>query len=423
MSKFFSNRLLGVIFIGLLALGVWVVNGVFNQKFTSFDRVTLTADSIGLQLPNSADVKVRGVIVGQVLDISSNAAGATLTLGIKPDRIDQIPDNVTASILPKTLFGEKYVELVVPPNRSNESLRAGDKITQTVLPIEVEKVLNDFFPLLTAIQPEQLNYTLNAIATALEGRGDAIGQNIEVLDSYLKRLNPELPKLVQDLRLLGTVAGTYADVTPQIAATLRNTIKTGNTLLTKKDKLNAFLTEVASFSNTTKAFLDKNGDNIIRLGRLSAPQAKLLARYAPEYPCLLRGLVNQIPQLASTFRGYVFHINLVTLPRQPRGYTANDVPLFGATNGPQCLGLPNPKVPFNNIPNFADGVDNLQRGDAQRTAPAVDPFASNAAAGEGEQAVVAALTAPLLGVPAEDVDGLTTLMMGPLFAGSEVSVQ
>ncbi len=386
----FGNRILGVLFVGLLVFGVWIVNAVFSQKFLSFDEVELNTDTIGLQLPERADVKVRGVIVGQVMEARSGADGAVLTLGIKPDKIVQIPDNVTASILPKTLFGEKYVELVIPRVASAEALQAGDRITQTALPIEVERVLNDLYPLLVSIQPAELNYTLNAIAGALEGRGDAIGQNIETLDSYLKRLNPQVPELVEDLRLLAKVSGTYADVAPQIAETLRNTVTTGNTLVEREAKFNAFLKDVASFSGTAKTFLDANGDNIVRLGELSAPQTKLLNRYSAEFPCLLEGLVDQAPRLASTFRGFVFHIDLITLPRQPRGYGPQDKQVYGADNGPVCLGLPNPKVPFTGTPNFNDGVDGLQRGDAQRTAPFATP---------------------------ESAD-MGTLLYGPLIAGS-----
>jgi phospholipid/cholesterol/gamma-HCH transport system substrate-binding protein len=293
--KFFGDRFLGVVFICLLVFGVWMINAIFAQKFVSFDKVTLDTDTIGLQLPSRADVKVRGVIVGQVLDAKSEANGAVLTLGIKPDKISEIPANVTASILPKTLFGEKYVELVVPSGAKATALASGDRITQTQLPIEVEKVLNDIYPLLRAVQPAELNYTLNAIAGALEGRGDKIGENIETFDAYLKRLNPQIPALVEDLRLLAKVSGTYADVAPQIAETLRNTVKTGNTLVSREAKLHAFLQDVASFSGTAKTFLDNNGDNIVRLGQLSKPQLELLNRYSPEFPCLLRGLVDQAP--------------------------------------------------------------------------------------------------------------------------------
>ncbi|RNL61127.1 MCE family protein [Nocardioides marmoriginsengisoli] len=374
MGKIFGNRVLGILFVALLLLGVWVVNAVFSQKFLSFDKVKLNTDTIGLQLPARADVKVRGVIVGQVLEAESGADGAVLTLGIKPDKIGQIPNNVTASILPKTLFGEKYVELVIPSGTAPGApkLKQGNTITQTALPIEVERVLNDLYPLLRAVQPAELNYTLNAISSALEGRGEAIGQNIETLDSYLKRINPQVPELVNDLRLLAKVSGTYADVAPQIAATLRNTVKTGNTLVSRQAKLNAFFKDTSAFSDTAKTFLDNNGENIVRLGQISQPQLKLLNRYSPEFPCLLEGLVEQAPLLASTFRGFVFHIDLVTLPRQPRGYTPKDTQVYGADNGPACLGLPHPKVPFTGIPNFNDGVDNLGRGDAQRVAPNLD---------------------------------------------------
>jgi phospholipid/cholesterol/gamma-HCH transport system substrate-binding protein len=423
-----NNKVLGVAFIGILLLGVWLVNAVFTQKFVSFDRVKLDTDTIGLQLPSRADVKVRGVIVGEVLEARSASNGAVLTLGIKPEWIGKIPKNVTASILPKTLFGEKYVELVVPADAAGQALRAGDTITQTQLPIEVERVLNDIYPLLRAVQPAELNYTLNALATALEGRGNAIGQNIETLDSYLKRLNPQIPALVEDLRLLAKVSGTYADVAPQIAETLRNTVKTGNTLLSREDKLNAFLKDVTAFSGTAKTFLDNNGDNIVRLGQLSKPQLELLNRYSPEFPCLLEGLVNQAPNLASTFRGFVFHIDLITLPRQPRGYNAKDVPVLGADNGPNCVGLPNPAVPAKGFPNLADGVHDpgeqgLQRGDAQRTAPVIDTALSNAAGGAAQKAFWNAITAPVLGVPVDQVSDLTTLLFGPLATGTEVSVR
>src|SRR6195952_1733413 len=228
------HRLLGAIFIGLLVLGIWLVNAVFTQKFVSFDNVSLKTDTIGLQLPKQADVKVRGVIIGQVNKIASNGHGATLTLGIKPDKIKMIPKNVTAAILPKTLFGEKYVELQIPKNPSSTSLRAGNTIDQTKLPIEVEKVLNDLYPLLRTVQPAELNYTLNALATALEGRGNKIGESIETLDGYLKKMNPQLPALITDIKLLAKVTALYADVTPALAATLRNTVKTGNTLRSKE---------------------------------------------------------------------------------------------------------------------------------------------------------------------------------------------
>ncbi|MDQ6936091.1 MAG: MCE family protein [Actinomycetota bacterium] len=434
----FGNRLLGVVFILILLSGLWVVKAVFNQSFTSFDKVGLHTDATGLQLPARADVKVRGVIVGEVLAQTAQKNGAELTLGIQPGKISQIPKNVHASILPKTLFGEKYIELSIPKNPAGVALAPGDRIAQTRLPVELEAVLSDLYPLLRTVQPADLNYTLNAVATALEGRGNQIGQNFVTLNNYLKRTNPQVPALIHDLNLLSKVSGTYADVTPQIAATLRNTVTTGNTLVSRQARLHQFLQETAAFSDTTRAFLNTNGNNIIRLGQLSAPVLALLARYSSEFPCLIKGIVRQAPRLASTFRGFIFHIQIETLPSQPRGYGPQDIPVYGADNAPSCSGLPNPPGsqahPFHGAPNFNDGANGLGRGDGQRSAVGFDrvPQAKAGATprlgvGTGgtaaQKGLVDALIAPVMGVPVDKVPDLTTLLFGPLMAGTRVSVQ
>ena len=422
-----NHRILGVVFIGLLAFGVWSVNAVFTQKFVSFDRVALDTSTAGLNLPAKADVKIRGVIVGQVMTAVSEGDGAKLELGIRPDEIKQIPENVTAAILPKTLFGEKYIELNIPPDPSSQSLRDGGRIAQTKLPIEVEKVLNDLYPLLRTVQPAELNYTLNALADALEGRGEKIGENLVILDGYLKKMNPQLPALIADIKLLGSVTDTYADVVPQIAATLRNTVKTGNTLVSKEQKLNAFLKDFTSFSNTTKGFLDANGNNIIRLGQVSEPILALLSRYSGMFPCLLEGLVRQAPRLGDTFRGFIFHINLKTLPHQPRGYTPRDRQVYGATNAPTCAGLPNPPVPYPSFPNLDDGADGLGKGDNQRVATGFDTTQKGMSVGmsgtASQKALINSLTAPVFGVPLDEMPDLTALLFAPAMAGTEVSVE
>ena len=424
------HRALGVVFIGLLVLGVWLVSAVFTQKFTDFEKVDLTTGTAGMQLPSRADVKVRGVIVGQVLKAESEGKGAKLQLGIKPDLIKTIPDNVTAAILPKTLFGEKYVELNIPSDASSEPLADGDKISKTKMPIEVERVLNDLYPLLRTVQPAELNYTLNALAGALEGRGETVGESLVTLDSYLKRLNPQIPDLIADIKLLATVTDTYADVMPALADTLRNTVKTGNTLVSKEEKLNAFLKDATSFSNTTKAFLDDNGDNIIRLGQLSEPIVALLRRYSPEFPCLLEGIVKQAPRLADTFRGFIFHINLKLLPQQPRGYTNADRQVYGsADRGPDCAGLPNPPIPYypsRTFPNLNDGADNIGKGDNQRAATGFDQRATRVPSGASgtakQKGLINSLTAPLLDVPVDEMSDVASLLYAPAMAGTEVSV-
>ena len=81
-----NHKVLGVVFLCLLLAGVWLTYGVFTKKFADYDEVTLQTSKIGLQLPMRADVKIRGVIVGEVLAFDADADGANLTLGIYPTR-------------------------------------------------------------------------------------------------------------------------------------------------------------------------------------------------------------------------------------------------------------------------------------------------------------------------------------------------
>ena len=431
-----EHRVFGVAFLALLLLFGWITYAIFNKQFTDYVNVNLETSKIGLQLPDRADVKLNGVIVGAVTERRSAASGAKLTLGIYPSQVETIPADVTARILPKTLFGEKYVALQVPEGGSSNSISAGDVIDESEVAIEVERVLEDIYPLLRAVQPADLNYTLTAMATALEGRGESIGNNLTVLNDYLERTNPQIPDLVEDLRLLSEVSDTYSDVMPELAQLLRNSVASGKTFVEKEEKIQAFFSDVASFSSTSKDFLEANGDNIIRLGELSVPQLRLYAKYAPEYPCLLEGIVGAIPKQAETFRDKTLHINLETLPRQPRGFGPQDQAVYEAKNGPHSVELCRRAIsgewgqhnlpPDSLVPDLADGVEEpTGKGQSpNRVAPnGVIDLTSGYAGTESEQKVVNTLVAPVLDVPVAEVPDLSTLLFGPIARGTEVTLR
>ena len=96
----------------------------------------------------------------------SEGDGATLELGIKPDLIKTIPEerdrrDRAQDAVRREVRRAATSRRTRPPKAS----QAGDKIDQTKMPIEVERVLNDLYPLLRTVQPAELNYTLNALAT------------------------------------------------------------------------------------------------------------------------------------------------------------------------------------------------------------------------------------------------------------------
>lgn len=396
-------RLYGVVFIAVLALLLSLSVAVYRQAFTPVVRITLEADSLGNQLDRRADVKLRGLLVGEVRSVRADGTRATLDIALKPEHVSSIPADVHARLLPKTLFGEKYVDLVVPARSSTRPIRAGDVISQdrTHVGIELQQLMNDLLPLLRTVRPGELNATLSAFATALEGRGDRIGANLTRVEAYLRKLNPHLPSLKEDIARFADVAEVYGDAAPDLMRILRNTVTTSRTLVEKRDQLAAALGATTTAANTADGFLDRTGDRLITLGRVSRPTLDLFARYSPEYPCLLEGLVRQEKASEEAFRGGRMRITLEVVRQRP-AYEPGEEPHYGERSGPDCRGLPHPSVP------------------APHTK--LDDGTSEVSGTRAEQRAVGSLVAPVLGVPADEVPPVATLLFGPMARGTAVSV-
>lgn len=411
-------RLYGIAFLAVLALLLSLAVAVYQQAFTSVVPITLQAGTLGNQLDPRADVKLRGLLVGEVREVHADGTKATLDIALDPRYVPYIPSDVHARLLPKTLFGEKYVDLVPPPHSARSSarpIRAGDVITQdrTKAGIEVQQLLNDLLPLLRTVQPGELNATLSAFATALEGRGDRIGDNLTRVEGYLRRLNPHMPSLKEDISRFADVAEVYGDAAPDLMRILRNTVTTSRTIVDKKDQLAAALRSTASVADTANSFLSENGDRLITLGRVSRPTLELFARYSPEYPCLFQGLVRQEKASEDAFRGGEMRITLEVV--RPQGaYRPGEEPVYGERSGPNCRGLPHPQVPGPK-PRLDDGTS------AGGSSGAL-PGGVNVSATRAEQRAVGSLVAPVLGVPADQVPPVATLLFGPLARGTAVSV-
>ncbi|MCL6672231.1 MCE family protein [Streptomyces panaciradicis] len=404
-------RLYGVVFLAVLALLLSLSVAVYRQAFTPVVRIKLEADGLGNQLDPRADVKLRGLLVGEVRSVHSDGTKATLDIALKPQYVADIPSDVRARLLPKTLFGEKYVDLVAPAHTSAPPIRAGDVITQdrTRVGIEVQQLMNDLLPLLRTVQPGKLNATLSAFATALEGRGDRIGDNLTRVEAYLHRLNPHLPSLTEDFARLADVAEVYGDAAPDLMEILRNTVTTSRTLVEERDRLASALTTTVTVADTGDDFLNANGDRLITLGRVSRPTLELFARYSPEYPCLLAGLAHEEQASDQAFRGGRMHITLEVV-RQRGAYRPGEEPRYGEHSGPNCRDLPSPSVP-------APGV-HLNDGSKQGSSSGPPGVSATRA----EQRAVGSLVSPVMGVPADEVPPVATLLFGPMARGTAVSV-
>jgi phospholipid/cholesterol/gamma-HCH transport system substrate-binding protein len=349
----------GVVYLVVAALLIGLSIAIYQKVFTPVTMVTVKADRAGLQLAKFGDVRLHGVLVGQVRGITQDGQQASIKIGLNPSEARSIPDNVTVEIRPTTLFGQKYVALIDPTDPSPTSLHDGSVIpaSRVTTNVELQQILATLFPLLRSIRPADLNTTLYAISTALAGRGEQLGRTISDLHSYLGAVNQQLPVVDHDLRLLADVSRTYSLAAPDLVRLLQNATVTARTVTSKKQQLGAFLTSLTGLSATATGILTTNGDAIIEESHLAAPLMSLLDTYSPEYTCLLQGIDRYTGRLAQIFKGNRVRQKMSFDAVQRPAYTAKDKPQYAATgHGPWCLGLPDPPVPATPHP-LPDGSD------------------------------------------------------------------
>ncbi|MDR7361107.1 MCE family protein [Nocardioides marmoribigeumensis] len=332
----------GIAYLVAVALLGALSIAIYTKAFTHVTTVTLVADRAGLQLAKYGDVRYDGVLVGQIRGIDQTGDKARITLALDPDAARSLPRDVDASIMPTTLFGRKFISLDPPARSGPEGIKDGTVIPpeRVTTSVELGRVLERLFPLLRTVRPADLSATLGALATALNGRGAQLGDTLEKLDGYLTTMNPHLPELQEDLRLLATVTSAYDVAAPDLVRALGNLTVTSRTVKAKRAELAGLFKAVTDVSDTTSTVLEDNEAAAIQATQSSKPILGLLEKYAPEYNCLLRGVAAYKPILIKTFEGGRVKQFAEFPTTQRRGYDRRDRPAYDDTRGPRCYGLP-----------------------------------------------------------------------------------
>ncbi|RZS29438.1 phospholipid/cholesterol/gamma-HCH transport system substrate-binding protein [Herbihabitans rhizosphaerae] len=393
---------LGVVFLVMLLALSWLTVAIYDKQFSSAAVVVLHVDRTGNQLVENADVKVRGLVVGQVREVQTGGQGATVALAIDQDKLDFLPHNVSARLLPKTLFGQRYVSLVIPSDAESRKLADGDVIKQdnSMRAIELEKALRDLMPLLQAVQPHKLASTLGSIAQALDGRGKPLGETLVAMNSYLTQLNPHMPALKNDITKFASTVEAYERAGPDIIDALSELTTTAKTIAEQRGGLSDMIGSLTTASDDLNKFLLANKENLIRLSDTSRPTLELLARYAPSLPCLFES-VNRLKPNVDRVLGKGtgqpgLHVELTVKPSRGKG--PGPVPGPGPRCYPSSGGV---------TPASFDGA-------------AADLGMANS---PSENQFIAELIAANQGVNPTEVPAWGSLLVGPLLRGTEVTLR
>lgn len=289
----------------------------------------------GGSLRSGSDVKISGVLVGKVRDISrGDDGGVKVDLAMFEADLNDVPSNVQARILPATVFGTSFVDLVVYGKPAKAALEKGAEIPadKTQDTLELQQALDDIDRLVKALGPAELQSAISSAAMALDGRGDEIGHIVDVADRYLSRLTPRLTLARSDLRKLADNLELVDDVAPDLLDATRDGLVTLRTIVTQRASITAIITGGTTLARTADGFVSSN---IARLTHVVDNGALLLdTLYENRRVGITGGLDTNIrvgDRLPTAIKEGFLRADAVFRLDAPPYYTAGDRPHYGST--------------------------------------------------------------------------------------------
>lgn len=327
-----------VILIAAIVAFLLVTAGFFAGTYHSFVPVTLTAERSGLVMESGAKVKLRGVEVGRVRDITGADGAAQLQLDIYPEQIEYIPANVTARIQATTAFGAKFVDLVYPEDPAAARISAGAVVRSTNTSTEVNTIFENLSELLAVVDPAKLNAVLTALADGVRGEGDRMGHATTALRDVLRALNARSDTITQDWRAFRDLNATYLRAADDIVSILDAGATTGATIAEHAAQLDVLLLNALGLANSGTNLLAAGKDATIEAINVFAPTTALLRKYDPVYTCWLQGATRYLEKGGYHAWGGAdnrsIHLDVGLLFGNDGYRYPQNLPIIGAKGGP-----------------------------------------------------------------------------------------
>ena len=266
----------GAVGLGVAGLlGLWLAMSYFGV-WTSDAKVSIDVNQVGDAIGPGAKVRYHGIIVGRVLKLAEHGDSYRLQILVGDDHAKSIPDDATARILPGTIFGSEYVELLSDHDATGDNrLESGD-VLQADSSDATLRLMESFDAterLISAIDAEDINRITGRLAPALDGHGDDIKSFLERADKVVTDINQDLPTTWQTLQQAPAALDTLADITPDLVSAAEHTQTTADTITERSKQFGELLTDSKRTIDRGYTLVDKNQAVLVpfvdRLDRLT----------------------------------------------------------------------------------------------------------------------------------------------------------
>jgi len=241
-----------------------------------------------------APVMMAGIEVGHVHSMHVEEDKALIKLILNPEV--QVHADARAEIRSKSLLGEKYIAITAGSSNQKE-LQDGERITNTMTPVDLDEVLNHLAPVLTELDPHDLNTLIHTLAVSLEGKGPEIGDLLTGSATLMKAISKNegsIERIIQNIdgasvrvNTLLTRNGASID---RIVANLSSATSDAPQLV---ENINSITEDVRGI---TAPFKESAPDLARKLNKITN-EAEVLADSLGKHPEIIPNLNNTLAEL------------------------------------------------------------------------------------------------------------------------------
>ena len=298
LARITAGLLLVVFFASAGYAGTRIALGALKEHET----FTVALGETGQGLVSSSDVKVRGVIVGEVGAITLTK-DLEAVAEVKLDPKYRIPQRSQFVITNKTLLGEKQIEVLFDgPIDQGPYIAEGTHIDDPDQVVEFENVLGTLSDLAEAINPDDLVTVVDDFFGAFDGQGPAIARSVDEGARAAAVFRRSLDDQIANNRDLSLVAEELSDEGQTFNRLGRATRQGLPVLSDNQAEIRRLLDELSRFSGDFDETLTVNRDDLDRMIVSGDNIIRLLGRYDVEVGQVMSGLVSYTNKFGPGFQ-------------------------------------------------------------------------------------------------------------------------
>jgi len=411
----------------ILVFSLWMVSRS-THTFSSDPKVYAEVPVAAGLIQSGAPVRFHGVKVGEISSIDAGAQSSRVGLTIEKDAMKSIPSTVMLRVLPRTFFGDIYVQLTPTPGSPDTSpthLAPNAQLAVDDGPdtVNLYNIFTKLSELIDEVRPDEMNVALAAVDKAIGGRGKELGMMIDDWWTASQELESTVNRFIDATPQFRRVTESLKRATPAMMETLSSVASISRGIVDKGDDLAEFFTAASGYLDSVVPFVAKNRKNLITI----VDSTGIILRTVAQNPSGITRTVREADKFGKAgtilFASGRFNITAVPTFSQPQPYSAADCPVYGTLRGSQCHGK---RSLWGTGPVRDPGQRNgtILHPPKPRVRPAAT--SSEVIDGRAEVSTMSGLEGVITGTGRPAADGrpnpATTMMLGPMVRGTEVRV-